>query len=137
MLPFFTETFGNAASRQHPFGWAAREATDAARGHIAALIGAKPKDIIFTSGATESNNLAIKGLAESTTKRHIVTVETEHRAVLDPCDWLAKSSHGCEVTRLRVKPDGLIDLDELRAALRDDTILVSVYVFGKSQSRTV
>jgi cysteine desulfurase len=130
MLPFFTDIFGNAASRQHPFGWAAREATDAARGQIAKLIGAKPKDIIFTSGATESNNLAIKGLAEGTTKRHIVTVETEHRAVLDPCDWLEKSPRGsesgCQVTRLRVKADGLIDVDELRAALRDDTILVSV-----------
>jgi len=126
MLPFFTDTFGNAASRQHPFGWAAREAIDAARGQIARLIGAKPKDLIFTSGATESNNLAIKGLAESSTKRHIVTVETEHRAVLDPCDWLAKEPRAFEVTRLRVRPDGLIDVDELRAALRDDTVLVSV-----------
>jgi len=130
MLPFFTDIFGNAASRQHPFGWAAREATDAARGQIAKLIGAKPKDIIFTSGATESNNLAIKGLAEATAVaskgRHIVTVETEHRAVLDPCDWLEKSPRSVEITRLRVKPDGLIDVDELRAALRDDTILVSV-----------
>jgi cysteine desulfurase len=130
MLPFFTDIFGNAASRQHPFGWAAREATDAARGQIAKLIGAKPKDIIFTSGATESNNLAIKGLAEATAVaskgRHIVTVETEHRAVLDPCDWLEKSPRSVAITRLRVKPDGLIDVDELRAALRDDTILVSV-----------
>ena len=130
MLPFFTDIFGNAASRQHPFGWAAREATDGARGQIAKLIGAKPKDIIFTSGATESNNLAIKGLAEATAVaskgRHIVTVETEHRAVLDPCDWLEKSPRSVAITRLRVKPDGLIDVDELRAALRDDTILVSV-----------
>jgi cysteine desulfurase len=130
MLPFFTDIFGNAASRQHPFGWAAREAIDAARGQIAKLIGAKPKDIIFTSGATESNNLAIKGIAEAaastSARRHIVTVETEHRAVLDPCDWLAKEPRAFDVTRLRVKPTGLIDLDELQAALRDDTILVSV-----------
>jgi cysteine desulfurase len=127
MLPFFTEQFGNAASRQHPFGWAAREATDAARGQIAKLIGAKPKDIIFTSGATESNNLAIKGIAEAAAAsrgRHIVTVVTEHRAVLDPCAWLEQ--HGFEITRLPVHPDGLIDLDQLRDALREDTILVSV-----------
>ncbi len=126
MLPFFTDTFGNAASRQHPFGWAAREATDAARSQIAKLIGARPKDIIFTSGATESNNLAIKGIAEASKHRHIVTVETEHRAVLDPCDWLAQPPRGFEITRLRVREDGLIDLDQLKAALRDDTALVSV-----------
>jgi cysteine desulfurase len=128
MLPYFTERFGNAASRQHPFGWAAREASDHARGQIAALIGAKPKDIIFTSGATESNNLAIKGMAEAlgakAKGRHVVTLETEHRAVLDPCAWL--ESHGCEVTRLPVQPDGLVDVGRLVAALRADTILVSV-----------
>ena len=131
MLPYFTERFGNAASRQHPFGWAAREASDHARGQIAALIGAKPKDIIFTSGATESNNLAIKGMAEALRAaqtnrrgRHVVTVETEHRAVLDPCAWL--ESQGCEVTRLPVQPDGLVDVNQLVAALRADTILVSV-----------
>jgi cysteine desulfurase len=130
MLPYFTERFGNAASRQHPFGWAAREASDHARGQIAALIGAKPKDIIFTSGATESNNLAIKGMAEALAAnaaskgRHVVTLETEHRAVLDPCAWL--EAQGCEVTRLPVQPDGLIDVDRLIAALRPDTILVSV-----------
>jgi cysteine desulfurase len=122
MLPFFTEQFGNAASRQHPFGWAAREATDRARGQIAALIGAKVKDIVFTSGATESNNLAIKGVAGQ--GRHIVTLETEHRAVLDPCAWLEQQ--GCEVTRLPVQPDGLVDVARLVAALRPDTILVSV-----------
>jgi cysteine desulfurase len=126
MLPFFTDRFGNAASRQHPFGWAAREATDAARGRIATLIGAKPKDIVFTSGATESNNLAIKGIADAGRGRHLVTVETEHRAVLDPCDWLSQPARGFEVTRLRVRPDGLIDLQELEAALRPDTVLVSV-----------
>jgi cysteine desulfurase len=132
MLPFFTERFGNAASHQHPFGWAAREATDEARGQIAKLIGAKVKDIIFTSGATESNNLAIKGIAEAAAARtadaprgrHIVTVMTEHRAVLDPCAWLEQ--RGFEITRLPVKPDGLIDIAALEAALRGDTILVSV-----------
>jgi cysteine desulfurase len=141
MLPFFTEKFGNAASRQHPFGWAAREATDDARGHVATLIGAKVKDIIFTSGATESNNLALKGIAEAYAQkpasagdgpragrvrygRHIVTVVTEHRAVLDPCAWLEQ--RGFEITRLPVQADGLIDLAQLEAALRDDTILVSV-----------
>jgi cysteine desulfurase len=126
MLPFFTERFGNAASRQHPFGWAAREASDHARGQIAALIGAKPKDIVFTSGATESNNLAIKGMAEALRAkgRHIVTLETEHRAVLDPCAWL--EAQGCEVTRVPVQSDGLVDVARLVAALRPDTILVSV-----------
>jgi cysteine desulfurase len=126
MLPYFTERFGNAASRQHPFGWAAREASDHARGQIAALIGAKPKDIIFTSGATESNNLAIKGMAEALRAkgRHVVTLDTEHRAVLDPCAWL--EAQGCEVTRVPVQPDGLVDVGRLVAALRADTILVSV-----------
>lgn len=130
MLPYFTERFGNAASRQHPFGWAAREASDHARGQIAALIGAKPKDIIFTSGATESNNLAIKGMAEALRpaqnggRRHVVTLETEHRAVLDPCAWL--EAQGCEVTRVPVQADGLVDVGRLVAALRPDTILVSV-----------
>jgi cysteine desulfurase len=126
MLPYFTERFGNAASRQHPFGWAAREASDHARGQIAALIGAKPKDIVFTSGATESNNLAIKGVAEALRAkgRHVVTLETEHRAVLDPCAWL--EAQGCEVTRVPVHPDGLVDVGRLVAALRPDTILVSV-----------
>lgn len=126
MLPFFTEQFGNAASRQHPFGWAAREATDRARGQVAALLGAKVKDIVFTSGATESDNLAVKGIAEAhrARGRHIVTLETEHRAVLDPCEWLERQ--GCEVTRLPVRADGLVDVERLVAALRVDTILVSV-----------
>jgi cysteine desulfurase len=126
MLPYFTERFGNAASRQHPFGWAAREATDHARGQIAALIAAKVKDIVFTSGATESNNLALKGIAEASRAkgRHIVTLETEHRAVLDPCAWLEQQ--GFEVTRLPVQRDGLVDLDRLVASLRAETILISV-----------
>lgn len=129
MLPYFTEQFGNAASRQHPFGWAAREAVDRARGQVAALIGAKVKDIVFTSGATESNNLALKGIVEAArasgaTGGHIVTVETEHRAVLDPCEWL--DAHGCAVTRVGVRDDGLVDVARVVAALRPDTILVSV-----------
>ncbi len=132
MLPYFTEKFGNAASRQHAFGWAAREATDHARGELAKLIGAKPKDIVFTSGATESNNLAIEGIARSHSHAnrghgHIVTIATEHRAVLDPCDWLERRfPDAIAVTRLRVRPDGLIDVAELEAALREDTMLVSV-----------
>jgi len=126
MLPFFTDIFGNAASRQHPFGWAAREATDAARGQIAKLIGAKPKDIIFTSGATESNNLALKGIAEMYRERgnHIITQVTEHKAVLDTCKRLEKQ--GFRVTYLPVKADGLIDLEDLRRAMDDKTILVSI-----------
>jgi cysteine desulfurase len=126
MLPFFTERFGNAASRQHPFGWAARDAVETARGQLAALLRAKPKDLVFTSGATESNNLAIKGIAAAhrARGRHIVIAATEHRAVLDPCEWLA--GEGFEVTTLPVEPDGLLDVARLEAALRPDTILVSV-----------
>ncbi len=128
MLPYFTEKFGNAASRQHAFGWAAREATDQARGELARLIGAKPKDIVFTSGATESNNLAIEGIARSHANRgHIVSVVTEHRAVLDPCEWLERRfPDAIAVTRLKVRADGLIDVAELEAAIREDTMLVSV-----------
>ncbi|HEY8551218.1 MAG TPA: cysteine desulfurase family protein [Vicinamibacterales bacterium] len=126
MLPYFTETFGNAASRQHVFGWAAREAVDTARGEIASLIGARPKDIVFTSGATESNNLALKGGAEALAARgrHLVTVRTEHSSVLDVCSWLQEQ--GCDVTFLDVDRDGLVDPDRLRAALRDETTIVSV-----------
>lgn len=126
MLPFFTERFGNAASRQHAFGWAAREAVDTARGEVAALIGARPKDVVFTSGATESNNLAILGGADAMRARgrHIVTVATEHAAVLDVC--AALEGRGWEVTRLPVDRDGLVDPARLEAALRSDTALVSV-----------
>jgi cysteine desulfurase len=126
MLPYFSERFGNAASRQHPFGWTAREAVDAARGDVAALIGARPPDIVFTSGATESNNLALKGAVQALASRgrHVVTVATEHHAVLDPCEWLA--AQGCEITVLPVGKDALVDVDELEAALRPDTALVSV-----------
>jgi cysteine desulfurase len=126
MLPYFTDRFGNAASRQHPFGWAAREAVEHGRGEVASLLGARPKDIVFTSGATESNNLALKGIVEARRAigRHVVTVATEHQSVLDACDWLERG--GCEVTRLDVDRDGLIDLRVLEHALRPDTILVSV-----------
>ena len=126
MMPYFTNLFGNAASRSHSFGWSAEEAVDYAREQIAALIGANPKEIIFTSGATESDNLAIKGVFEMYEQKgkHIVTLNTEHKAVLDACKHLEKL--GAEVTYLGVKEDGLVDLAELEAAIRPDTILVSV-----------
>jgi cysteine desulfurase len=126
MLPYFTEHFGNAASRNHQFGWEAEVAVDKGRQQIADLIGATPKEIIFTSGATESNNLAIKGVAEMYANKgnHIITQATEHKAVLDTCKKLEK--HGARVTYLAVKQDGLIDLDQLRDAITDKTILVSI-----------
>jgi cysteine desulfurase len=126
MLPYFTEKFGNAASRSHEFGWKAEDAVENARGQIARLIHASPREIIFTSGATESNNLAIKGIAEEYRGRgnHIITQATEHKAVLDACKRL--ETFGCEVTYLPVHPDGLIDLDELRGAITPDTILISI-----------
>jgi cysteine desulfurase len=117
MLPYFGVRFGNAASRSHRFGWEAEKAVDLARKRIGALIGAAPREIVFTSGATESNNLAIKGVQA----RHIVTVATEHRAVLDPVKRAAP-----DATILRPRADGLVDLDELRDAIRPDTGLVSV-----------
>ncbi len=118
--------FGNPASRSHAFGWAAEEAVEDARSRVADLIGADPKEIAWTSGATESDNLAIKGAAHfyRTRGRHLVTVKTEHKAVLDTCRQLERE--GFEVTYLDPGPDGLIDLDRLSAAIRDDTILVSV-----------
>ena len=126
MLPFFSERFGNPHSRQHAWGWEADKAVDAARRRIAALINANPAEVVFTSGATESNNLAIKGAAERLPDRgrHVVTVVSEHKSVLDACTRLERS--GVEVTRLAVGPDGLIDLDRLRAAIAPGTILVSV-----------
>lgn len=126
MLPYFSEVYGNAASRSHSFGWAAEEAIDIAREQLAKVIGADSKEIIFTSGATESNNLAIKGVAEMYAEKgdHIITVVTEHKAVLDTCKHLEKD--GKSVTYLGVGSDGLIDLDELKAAITDKTILVSV-----------
>jgi cysteine desulfurase len=126
MLPYFTERFGNPASRQHAYGWEARDAVEAARAQVAALIGATPGEIVFTSGASESNNLAIKGAACSLRPKgnHLITVATEHKSVLDSFKKL--QSEGFRVTVLGVDPEGLIDLDQLRAAITDETILLSV-----------
>lgn len=126
MLPYFTENFGNAASRSHAFGWIAEEAVDHAREQVAGLIGAETNEIIFTSGATEGANLAIKGVFETYAGKgnHIITVNTEHKAVLDTCRHLEKQ--GAELTYLQVKSDGLIDLGDLETAIRPDTILISV-----------
>jgi len=126
MLPYFAEKFGNAASRNHSFGWDAEKAVANARRQVAALIGAADKEIVFTSGATESDNLAIKGVAEMYAERgnHIITCVTEHKAVLDACKKLEK--RGCTITWLPVGRDGLIDLAALRAAITDRTILVSI-----------
>ena len=126
MLPYFTDNFGNAASRNHAFGWAGEEAVETARQRIAKLIGATAKEIIFTSGATESDNLAIKGVAPMYREKgnHVITAVTEHRAVLDTCKHLEKI--GCRVTYLEVRQDGLIDLEDLKRALDDKTILVTI-----------
>lgn len=126
MLPYFTENFGNAASRSHPYGWTAEEAVDYAREQLAELIGADPKELVFTSGATEANNLAIKGVFETYAAKgnHIITVVTEHKAVLDTSKHIEKL--GGEVTYLPVKSDGLIDLAELEAVIKPTTILISV-----------
>ena len=126
MMPYMTGIFGNAASRNHSFGWEAEQAVEKAREQIAKLIGATAKEIIFTSGATESNNLAIKGIAEMYRERgnHIITEVTEHKAVLDTCKKLEKQ--GFRVTYLPVKGDGLVDMEELERAMDDQTILVSI-----------
>ncbi len=126
MMPYFTGKFGNPHSRSHSFGWEAEEAVEAAREEVAKLIGADPREVIFTSGATESNNLAIKGVAQFNKDRRneIVTVVTEHKCVLDTCRHLEQE--GFKVTYLPVQQNGLIDLDELRAAVTDKTVLVSV-----------
>ena len=126
MIPYLREQFGNPASRSHSYGWAAERAVEEARENVAALVNADPREIIWTSGATESDNLAIKGAAHfyKSKGKHIITVKTEHKAVLDTCRELERE--GFDVTYLDVKDDGLIDLEKFKAALRPDTILVSV-----------
>lgn len=136
MLPYFREKFGNAASRNHPFGWEAEEAVDKARAQVAAVIGASAKEIVWTSGATESNNIAIKGTARMYRDkgRHIITQVTEHKAVLDPCKYLEQE--GWQVTVLNVPKSGRINMDELKAAVRPDTVLVSI-MFGNNEIGTI
>jgi cysteine desulfurase len=132
MIPYMTEYFGNAASRNHPFGWAAEEAVDYARDQIAALINCNPKEIIFTSGATESDNLAIKGVFEMYASKgnHIITATTEHKAVLDTCKHIEKL--GGKVTYLPVDHEGLINLQDLEAAITDKTILIAI-MYGNNE----
>ncbi len=136
MTPYFLQHFGNAASRNHPFGWEAEEAVDYAREQVAKLIGADPKEIIFTSGATEADNLGIKGVYEMYASKgnHIITATTEHKAVLDTCKHIEKT--GGEVTYLKVKPDGLIDLQELEAAIKPTTILIAI-MYANNEIGTV
>ena len=126
MLPYFSEHFGNAASKQHAYGWDAQKAVDHARDQVAALIGASANEIVFTSGASESNNLAIKGIVRARRDRgeHIITAPTEHKSVLDSFKTLEKE--GCRVTRLAVDSSGFIDLDELRSSITDRTVLISI-----------
>ena len=126
MLPYFGPKFGNAASRSHRFGWEAEKAVERARQQVASLIGAEAREIVFTSGATESNNLALKGMMEAAANRgnHVVTMETEHRAVLDPIAHLGRQ--GAATTILQPQPDGRLDLEQLRAAIRPETVVVSV-----------
>ena len=126
MIPYFTNNFGNAASRNHPFGWQAEEAVDYAREQVAKLIGADPKEIIFTSGATEADNLAIKGVFEMYASKgnHIITCNIEHKAVLDTCKHIEKE--GGEVTYLKVNADGLINMEDLEAAIKPTTILIAI-----------
>ncbi|NBP06485.1 MAG: IscS subfamily cysteine desulfurase [Bacteroidetes bacterium] len=132
MIPFFTEDFGNAASRNHPFGWKAEEAVDYAREQIAALIGANEKEIIFTSGATESNNLALKGVFEMYAEKgkHIITAVTEHKAILDTCKHLEKQ--GAEITYLHPAENGLLTVAQVEEVIRPDTILVTI-MFGNNE----
>lgn len=126
MLPYFTQEFGNPASKQHRFGWKAQEAVEAARAQVAQLIGASAGEIVFTSGASESNNLAIKGAAHALRERgnHVVTVATEHKSVLDSCKRLERD--GWNVTYLGVRDDGLLDLNDVESAMTDETVLISV-----------
>jgi cysteine desulfurase len=126
MIPYLTEYFGNPASRSHAFGWKTEQAVEEARAHVASLINADPKEIVWTSGATEGNNLAIKGAAHfyKTKGRHLITQKTEHKAVLDTCRELERQ--GFEVTYLDVEQNGIVDVEKLKAAIRPDTILVSI-----------
>lgn len=123
MLPYFTNEFGNPHSRTHAYGWESEKAVEAGRAHVASLIGAEPKEIVFTSGATESNNLALKGVARfyKSKKRHIVTTQIEHKCVLDSCRVLGEE--GFDVTYLPVKKDGLVDLNTLRDAIREGKLI--------------
>ncbi len=132
MIPFFTEDFGNAASRNHPFGWKAEEAVDYAREQIATLIGANEKEIIFTSGATESNNLALKGVFEMYAEKgkHIITAVTEHKAILDTCKHLEKQ--GAEITYLHPAENGLLTVAQVEEAIRPNTIVVTI-MFGNNE----
>jgi cysteine desulfurase len=136
MMPYLTEVFGNAASRNHPFGWAAEEAVDYSRDQIAALINCDPKEIIFTSGATESDNLGIKGVFEMYSQKgnHVITATTEHKAVLDTCKHIEKL--GGRVTYLPVNAEGLISLEELEAAMTPQTILVTI-MYGNNETGTI
>ena len=136
MVPYFTQSFGNAASRNHPFGWQAEEAVDYAREQVARLISAEPKEIIFTSGATEADNLALKGVFEMYASKgnHIITCNIEHKAVLDTCRHLEKES--ADITYLKVKNNGLIDLKELEAAFKPTTILVAI-MYANNEIGTV
>src|SRR5687768_15598696 len=136
MIPYFTEKFGNAASRSHTFGWVAEEAVDYAREQVATIIGAEPKEIIFTSGATEGDNLALKGVFDMYARKgnHIITAVTEHKAVLDTCRHIEKM--GGEITYLQVKADGRIDLTELEAAIRPNTILIAI-MYANNETGTV
>ena len=126
MIPYLTEHFGNASSRSHVYGWESEKGVEEARGHVAALINADPREIVWTSGATEGNNLAIKGAAQfyKTKGKHIITQKTEHKAVLDSCRELERQ--GFEVTYLDPEPNGIVDLEKLKAAIRPDTILMSI-----------
>ncbi|HUQ65875.1 MAG TPA: IscS subfamily cysteine desulfurase [Flavitalea sp.] len=136
MLPFFTKHFGNAASRSHAYGWVAEEGVEYAREQVGQLVCAEPKEIIFTSGATEADNLALKGVFQLYAGKgnHIITVSTEHKAVLDTCMSIEKE--GGEVTYLQVKPDGLLDLDALEAAVRPTTILIAV-MYANNETGTI